>query len=300
VGKEGLKTMIAPFDPYPHELPSTYIVFDRPNKEEVTRLTIQDRSVTTLMGGVLPEQPDPTAFHDVLDIGSGTGGWVIQMAQTYPTMSLVGVDISKQMVTHANEQAEKQHVTDRVTFRIMDVLHRLDFPDASFDLTNIRFASSFVRTWEWRKVVPEMLRVTRPGGVIRITDTLDFGTCNSPALTQFGRWLERAMTEASYYDKDKKTTIPEYVMALLAQFRCTEMQTRTFDLEYQAGTPEWQDFYDYVRYSFRTLRTFLRHRGFAPKEYNDVCQQALKEMKLPDFHATWRLQTCWCKLPDRN
>src|SRR5579883_933778 len=106
--------MIAPFDPYPHELPSTYIVFDRPSAEELTRLMIQDHTITKLMGGLLPEQPDPTAFREVLDIGSGSGGWVIQMAQTYPKMSLVGVDISKQMVNHGNKQAEQQHVTDRV------------------------------------------------------------------------------------------------------------------------------------------------------------------------------------------
>jgi ubiquinone/menaquinone biosynthesis C-methylase UbiE len=290
--------MIAPFDPYPHELPSTYIVFDRPSTEELTRLTIQDHSITKSMGGLLPEQPDPAALHDVLDIGSGSGDWVIQMAQAYPTMSLVGVDISKQMVTHGNKQAEQQHVTDRVVFRIMDALQRLDFPDASFDLTNMRLASSFVRTWEWRRVVPEMVRVTRPGGTIRISDIVDFGTCNSPALMQFSQWVEKAMVNASYYDK--KTTIIEQLITLLTQFHCTQIQTRFIDMAYQAGTPDWQDFYDYVRYSFRTLRPFLRHRGCAPKEYDDVCQQALKEMKLPDFHATWRLQTLWCNLPEES
>jgi ubiquinone/menaquinone biosynthesis C-methylase UbiE len=291
--------MVVPLDPYPHELPSTYIVLDRPNEEELIRLTIQDRSLTKLMGGVLPEQPAVSAFHDVLDIACGPGGWVLQAAQTYPTMSLVGIDISKQMITYANTQAKQQHITDRVKFRMMDALHTLDFPAASFDLVNMRLASTFVRTWEWRKVVTEILRVTRPGGIIRITDIPDLGTSNSPALIQFGEWVEQALTSAGYHFEDKKTTIPAHLMMLLEQFHCLQVQTKSFDLEYQAGTPEWQAFYDNVRYSFSTLRPFLRHRGCAPKEYDAVCQQTLDEMKRPDFHAIRPFITIWSTQPDQ-
>lgn len=291
--------MVAPLDPYPHELPSTYIVLDRPNPEELTRLTIQDRSITTLMGGVLPEQPNASAFHDVLDIACGPGGWVIQAAQDYPTMSLVGIDISKQMITHANKQAEQHHLTDRVTFRVMDALHKLDFSAASFDLVNMRFASSFVRTWEWRSVLAEMQRVTRPDGVIRIIDTENRGQCSSQALLQFWAWLEQAMTSAGYYFEDKKTTLTGHILTLLAQFRCSQIQTQAIDLEYQAGTPECQAFYDVVRSSFRTLRSFLQRRGRLPKDYDAICQQALNEIKQPDFHATWRLQIIWCKPPEQ-
>src|SRR5712691_9601457 len=86
--------MPTPTDPR-EEYASTYIVQDRSNQEEMTRLQIQDQMVTTGMGGVLPEQSDPTVFQRVLDVGCGTGGWLIQAAQTYPSMTkLLGVDIS--------------------------------------------------------------------------------------------------------------------------------------------------------------------------------------------------------------
>ncbi len=69
------------------EQPSTYIVQGRSNEEELTRLQIQDHLVTIGMGGVLPEQPDPARFQRVLDVGCGTGGWLIEAAKTYYSSS---------------------------------------------------------------------------------------------------------------------------------------------------------------------------------------------------------------------
>src|SRR6266568_6555358 len=91
------------------EHPSTYFVQDRSNLDEMTRLHIQDTMLNTGMGGALPEQPDPTIFQRVLDVGCGTGDWLIEAAKTYPNLSsLVGVDISGKMLDYARTQAEEQ------------------------------------------------------------------------------------------------------------------------------------------------------------------------------------------------
>src|SRR5690349_15647806 len=97
------------------EHPSTYFVQDRSNQDELLRLEAQARILTSGMGGVLPEQADPTIFQRVLDIGCGTGGWLIEAAETYPTMSLlIGIDISGKMIEYARAQAAAQQVSDRV------------------------------------------------------------------------------------------------------------------------------------------------------------------------------------------
>jgi ubiquinone/menaquinone biosynthesis C-methylase UbiE len=285
--------MVASFDPYPHELPSTYIVHNQPNKDELTRLTIQDQLITSLMGGVLPEQPDPSVFHDVLDIACGTGGWIIQAAQTYPTMSLVGIDISKQMINYATTQAELNHVTDQVKFQVMDAVHVLDFATASFDLVNLRLAGSFLRTWEWNKLVSEMLRITRPGGVIRITESEYRVISNSPALTHLGEMLQLAMFRSGHFFENAKEGLTKHPVKLLKQQRCQQVQAKPFVLEYPAGSEEWQELYEDIKHAIRTFRSFLHHWGCAPKDYDTLYQQILTEMKSPDFHATWHLVTAW-------
>ncbi len=63
------------------DYPRTYFVQNRAKRDELTRLHMQDAILTSGMGGVLPEQPDPPSFHDILDVGCGTVGcWLIEAA----------------------------------------------------------------------------------------------------------------------------------------------------------------------------------------------------------------------------
>jgi len=182
--------MPTPQDPQQRDHPSTYVVQDRQNQQELKRLTIQDQLITASMGGVLPEQPDAASFRRVLDVGCATGDWVIEAAKTYPAMSLYGIDISSAMIEHARSQATEQQVADRVEFRIMDALRMLEFPAHFFDLVNLRFGLSWLRTWDWPKLLREMLRVTRPGGVVRLTESDIPQLSKSLMLT---KWFEIAL-----------------------------------------------------------------------------------------------------------
>ena len=60
--------MPTPLDPNKKKLQSTYFVQDRHSKEELTRLTIQERMITQSMGGALPEQTNSVSFRRVLDV----------------------------------------------------------------------------------------------------------------------------------------------------------------------------------------------------------------------------------------
>ncbi|MBV9229850.1 MAG: class I SAM-dependent methyltransferase, partial [Chloroflexi bacterium] len=103
----------------------------------MTRQKIQDQMLTAGMGGVLPEQEDLSKIRRVLDVGCGTGCWLIEMAKAYPNLSLlIGVDVSKRMIEYAHAQAEAEGVSDRVSFHVMDALLVLEFPDQYFDLVN--------------------------------------------------------------------------------------------------------------------------------------------------------------------
>src|SRR5260370_21329669 len=104
--------MATPTDPR-REHPSTYFVQDRENVEELTRMQIQDHLMTASMGGVLPEQPDPTIFGSVLDVGCATGGWLIEAAKAYPTLrELVGLALNRHVDAHARVQGKSESRSD--------------------------------------------------------------------------------------------------------------------------------------------------------------------------------------------
>jgi ubiquinone/menaquinone biosynthesis C-methylase UbiE len=276
------------------EHPSTYFVQDRGNKEELARLELQDRLVTASMGGVLPEQPDPARFARVLDVGCGTGGWLIELAKTAPVSCvLLGVDASGTLLEVAGAQAETAQVGERVEFRLMDALRMLEFPNRSFDLVNLRFGVSWLRTWDWGKFLQECLRVSRPDGIIRLTEAEVWTASSSPTHEA----LQRVALQALYQSGHLWTPEPDSVMrelpCLLRQWGLQQVQTRAYTLEYRAGTPECGLFVEDARHVFRVGLPFLRKWTQVSEDYEECYQQMLKEMEQPDFVATWKLQTAW-------
>jgi ubiquinone/menaquinone biosynthesis C-methylase UbiE len=276
------------------ERPSTYFVQDRSNKEEIIRLQIQDEMITAGMGGVLPEQPDPSHFQQVLDVGCGTGGWLIETAKTHPTISrLGGVDVSGKLLKYAQQQAAIHQVDDRVQFQVMDALQKLEFSSDSFDLVNQRLGMSYLRTWDWQKLLKEFQRVTRSGGVIRITEC-DFPVSGSQALTRLSALFLHSLSQAGHFftPDDPNGVINELAHQLQLQ-RLSNVQTRIHHLEHRAGTPQGQSFYEDTQHMFRTLLPFFHKWSRVPNDYEEIYQQALHDIQQPGFVATWTLLTAW-------
>lgn len=93
---------------------------------------------------------------DVLDVGTGPGVLLMELAQRRPGLRLTGLDLSEDMVTVA-----RSNLGDRGTVRAGDV-NALPFPDDSFDLV---VSSYSAHHWDDpAAAVPEIVRVLRPGG----------------------------------------------------------------------------------------------------------------------------------------
>jgi ubiquinone/menaquinone biosynthesis C-methylase UbiE len=283
-----------PIPPEPkREHPNTYAVQNRSNQEELNRLQIQDHLFTANMGGVLPEQPDPSRFQRVLDVGCGAGGWLIELAQTTPTCTmLVGVDVSRTFVEYAHAQAEAAQVSDRVEFHVMDALRMLEFPTGFFDLVNHRAAMGWVRTWDWPKLLDEYQRVCRPEAVVRITES-DWAASNSPALSRLSELTMQALSQAGHLFTPTMDGLTSKLAHLLQQHGLQQVQTRVSTPHYHAGTPEGQRFFEDITLVFRTVLPFLHKWTQVPDDYEESYQQMLREMQQPDFVATLNLLTVW-------
>lgn len=101
----------------------------------------------------------------VLDVGTGPGILLVELARLRPDLVLTGVDLSSDMVEKA--QRHLARYGDRVSVRTADVVS-LPFPDGSFDLV---VSSLSMHHWDHPEAAaPELARVLRPGGRIQIYD----------------------------------------------------------------------------------------------------------------------------------
>lgn len=275
------------------EHPSTYFVQDRENQDEVRRLELQGQLLTREMGGVLTEQPETRVFRRVLDVGCGTGDWLLNAAQLYPAMSLFGVDISRTMIEYARAQADVMGMTDRIEFRVMDTLRMLEFPRGYFDLVNQRLGMSYLRTWDWPNLLQEYQRVTQPGGIIRVTEPDLVIESSSPALTHLYDLVLDAFFHAGHLFVRESRGVTSRLTELLQQSGLQQVQIVEHVLLFRNGTEDGHLFFEDIRRGFRTVVPFLRKWAQIPDDYEALYQQVLAEMQEPDFVATWRLLTVW-------
>ncbi|RKP04826.1 S-adenosyl-L-methionine-dependent methyltransferase, partial [Thamnocephalis sphaerospora] len=99
----------------------------------------------------------------ILDVGTGSGAWLLEMATEFPDARCVGVDISK-IQPH-------DIIPPNCHFDTADVLQGLPYPSESFDYVHMRFMEMGVPAADWPHLLDELHRVCAPGGHIELVAT---------------------------------------------------------------------------------------------------------------------------------
>ncbi len=108
------------------------------------------------------------AVREVLDVGCGVGHWGMLLATILPVGArITGVDREPRWIEEAPARARAGGVAERFSYRVGDA-ERLPFADNSFDFTTCQTLLIHLR--EPARAVSEMLRVTRPGGLVAVAE----------------------------------------------------------------------------------------------------------------------------------
>ena len=146
----------------------------------------------------------PFAPQTVLDVATGTGDLAILAAQTLKPKSVVGADISEEMMAVGRIKAKKKGLDGVISFRKEDCM-ALSFSDNSFDAVTAAFG---IRNFpDLDKGLKEMCRVLKPGGhlcIIELTTPVrfpfkqGFKVYSHTVLPFYGRLISKDTSAYSY------------------------------------------------------------------------------------------------------
>jgi len=163
----------------------------------------------------------------MLDVGSGSGRWVREMAAEFPVARVVGLDtvspdegnpamsgVFAASNAHPRSYAFVQH----------NALEPLAFAPNSFDLTHMRQMTRELPVAAWPRVVGEMVRVTTFGGWIELVEG-DLVHNGGPALEAMQRWALQAWQQ---HGLDPRVSAK--LGDLLHRLSLTDIRMRTVEL----------------------------------------------------------------------
>lgn len=267
---------------------------------EIARLTALERRRIERAGGLFPERENELeGFEHVLDIISGVGTWTLNVAQMYPEIDVQGLERHSRMADYASGQAEARKVGNVCYACLGEDLTRLDFPDNFFDLVNANYLFAMLHPHEWQPFFRECLRITRPGGYIRVFEQ-DWGITNSPAIEKLADLFLGGLKKAnlSLSSNGRYIGVLPLVCTFLTQAGWTQIQRRALVDDYLTGAGFPKNAEQAICLMANTMRTITLQQEMAtPEAYEALLAQATLELEREDFCSFLLLVAFWARKP---
>ena len=137
---------------------------------------------------MLRSMRDKNADLRLLDVGAGSGTISVTLAKEMPQGHVTATDLNKNILERAQTIATAHGVTN-ISFQQADA-YQLPFPDASFDVTHCHQVLAHLQQ-PWN-VLREMMRVTKPGGVVAVREGDLTSECVWPELAGMAKFHKLA------------------------------------------------------------------------------------------------------------
>jgi ubiquinone/menaquinone biosynthesis C-methylase UbiE len=266
---------------------NTYFI-DSASEAELLRLIKLDNLLNKCTN-LLPKEFVPWKDARILDLACGPGGWALEVAERFPLVNIVAVDIDEFMIAYARAQAQVRE-QERVNFYVGDILKLLDFPDESFDFINARFLQGLMKTSSWTPLIKECFRLTRPGGIIRMTETGARCMVGCPLQHQFSALLCRAFWNAGMSFAEDEIAVTPILGHLLAQEGYQIIREFPYVLNLSYGTEFYLSWVNSARVTLQLIKPFiLKYTSISETELDTIANGIPQELQRESHREHWFL-----------
>jgi ubiquinone/menaquinone biosynthesis C-methylase UbiE len=275
---------------------SNNYVIDAESEAEMVRLIEQDQLLTRAMGGVFPEDFQPTPGQSILDLACGPGRWAQEVAFIYPFLTVVGVDISKKMTTYAQAMADVQQF-ENLQFEVLDIRAKLsEVPSDSFDFINARLIVGFMTRKDWPALIQQCMRILRPGGFLRLTECDQSSKTTSPAFETMQDILSLHSYKTGRTFSQTDWGITPRLSRFLRNANGEHVQVQAHAIDWSMGTKAWSPVHEDFEMAYKLMQTYLVGVGATSDEqWNTLWEQTQRDFYADDFSALWSLLSAWCQ-----
>ncbi|KAI8978791.1 hypothetical protein BD414DRAFT_538707 [Trametes punicea] len=149
-----------------HAFPAEEVPYPRSYDRQMVDLDVWDNLWQQNLGGSVTMHVFQTAPARVLDLGCGTGTWILDAAREWKNSHFVGLDI---VPLHPDlVQVGSFDLASRITWVQANFLERLPFPNEEFDYVRLVRVARGVPEDKWDGLLEEITRVMKPGGAFEM------------------------------------------------------------------------------------------------------------------------------------
>ncbi|KAK4166017.1 S-adenosyl-L-methionine-dependent methyltransferase [Cladorrhinum sp. PSN259] len=267
------------------------IYFAPVDEDEVERLVYQHQVFNMIFENrsIFPPIPRPRR---ILECGSGSGAWAIEVAEEYPECEVIGIDI--------NPYPVPEDIPPNVDFQVDDLNSPSTFPSNYFDLVNSRMMAGGIHRNRWANYMSDILRVLRPGGWCQMVEIYFNAQSDNGTLTEnhaLQVWSQSYMQSLQPY-KDPRA--PLRLQNLMTQAGFVEVESRLITLplnprEREIGVANRANVHRLL--SALAMYPFSQGLNMSNTDIQLLVAQARSEADNPAFKAYFPVYVCIGRKP---